>query len=237
MKNTKVNDNWEILVNSQKSKSEKDNINTFPKQISSYVFIFDCEENKILFVNNAFETLTGYKTKKFNLDLLIEIIHPEDLQHFFNCEEKGLIFTNKLSFDEHFQYKLIYSYRIKTSKGEYIRIRQECQAIEVNNSGHLTKTFVTHKKIENADPELIQQHRIFDKSQNIYIDSENRYNLTKRELEILCLIKDGYNSQQIADQLFLSKNTVLTHRKNILNKTSSVSFIELIKKLSYNHNQ
>jgi len=30
----------------------------------------------------------------------------------------------------------------------------------------------------------------------------------------------------------ISKNTVLTHRKNILNKTKTNSFIELIKKIS-----
>lgn len=69
----------------------------------------------------------------------------------------------------------------------------------------------------------------------IYIDTENRYNLSKREFEILNLIKEGYNSQEVSEKLNVSKNTVLTHRKNILNKTNSSSFIELVKKLSYSH--
>jgi len=226
---------WENLVKAQKSQSEKDNVLKIPEQIHSYFFIYDCFKNQILFTNSAFDTVTGYKTDDFNLDVLIDIIHPEDQSYFFECEERNLEFTNKLLFNDHFKYSHSYSYRIKTSSGTYIRILQECQALEVNNSGHLTKTLVNHKKIDYSDHITASDFRIFDKSQNIYIDSENRYNLTKRELEILNLIKNGLNSQQVSDTLNISKNTILTHRKNILNKTSCTSFIELVKKLSYVH--
>jgi len=42
--------------------------------------------------------------------------------------------------------------------------------------------------------------------------------MTDRENEIIVLIAEGYTNDQIADMLFLSKHTVNTHRKNILNK-------------------
>ena len=45
-----------------------------------------------------------------------------------------------------------------------------------------------------------------------------QYNLTKRELEILQLIKNNFTNQQMADQLFLSVYTVETHRKNVMQK-------------------
>lgn len=231
----KNNNKWQDLVNAQKSQSKIDNKIKVPEQIHSYFFIYDCFENKILFTNSSFKTITGNDEKLFDLDFLINMIHPEDLEYFFNCEEKHLAFTNKLAFNDHFKYNNFYSYRIKTNSGEYMRILQECQALEVNDSGHLTKTLVKHKKIEYSETKPENDYKLFDKSLNIYIDSENRYNLTKRELEILNLIKDGLNSQQVSDQLKISKNTILTHRKNILNKTNSNSFIELVKKLSYVH--
>lgn len=232
----KLNSNkWEKLVKSQKSKSKIDNQIEIPEQIHSYFFIFDCFHNTILFTNTAFETVTNYNANDFTLDFLLKIIHPEDLNYFFECEESYLEFTNNLSFNEHFKYTHCYSYRIKTNSGDYIRVFQECQALEVNNSGHLTKTLVNHKKIDYSETPPIRDFKIYDKSQNSYIDVENRFNLTKRELEILNLIKNGMNSQQISDTLNISKNTILTHRKNILNKSNSSSFIELIKKLSYVH--
>lgn len=42
--------------------------------------------------------------------------------------------------------------------------------------------------------------------------------LTERELEILKLIAEQKNTKEIADQLFISVNTVETHRKNLIKK-------------------
>jgi len=56
-----------------------------------------------------------------------------------------------------------------------------------------------------------------------------QFNLTKRELEILKLIKKEYTNQQIADELFLSIYTVETHRKNIMQKLNLKSPVALHK--------
>lgn len=44
------------------------------------------------------------------------------------------------------------------------------------------------------------------------------YNLTKREVDIIQLILNQYESNEIAEKLFLSPLTVKTHRKNIFRK-------------------
>ncbi len=51
---------------------------------------------------------------------------------------------------------------------------------------------------------------------------------TAREFEIIRLIHEGHDSEQIAEKLFLSKHTVNTHRKNILEKTGKAHISELI---------
>lgn len=53
--------------------------------------------------------------------------------------------------------------------------------------------------------------------------------LTPREKEILILICDSFTSQQIADKLFISSNTVETHRKNLLSKTAANNTAGLVK--------
>jgi DNA-binding CsgD family transcriptional regulator len=56
-----------------------------------------------------------------------------------------------------------------------------------------------------------------------------RKDLTERELEVLSLIIQEYTSREIAKKLFISKQTVDTHRLNIMQKTGSKSLVGLIK--------
>ena len=62
------------------------------------------------------------------------------------------------------------------------------------------------------------------------------YSLTDREIEIVRFLLEGKSSKEIADKLFISKNTVDTHRRNILEKTKTKTTAELlasIKNLFY----
>ncbi|MCO5248723.1 MAG: response regulator transcription factor [Chitinophagales bacterium] len=54
-------------------------------------------------------------------------------------------------------------------------------------------------------------------------------NITGREMEILQLIALGLTSQDISEKLFISKNTVETHRKNLLAKLNVKNTASLLK--------
>jgi DNA-binding NarL/FixJ family response regulator len=53
--------------------------------------------------------------------------------------------------------------------------------------------------------------------------------LSKREIEVLVLIAEGFTNAEIADKLFTSKRTIETHRQNILEKTGAKNTANLIK--------
>ncbi len=53
--------------------------------------------------------------------------------------------------------------------------------------------------------------------------------LTSREIEIVKLIMEEFSSEEIAEKLFISKRTVDTHRKNIIQKTNTRTLVGLIK--------
>jgi len=57
-----------------------------------------------------------------------------------------------------------------------------------------------------------------------------KYQLSKREIEVLKLIADGNSNKDIAATLMLSVYTVETHRKNIHHKLGVSNSIELLKK-------
>jgi DNA-binding NarL/FixJ family response regulator len=52
---------------------------------------------------------------------------------------------------------------------------------------------------------------------------------TKREIEILTLIAEGYTNQEIADQLFTSKRTVEGHRQALIGKTGARNTPSLVR--------
>lgn len=53
--------------------------------------------------------------------------------------------------------------------------------------------------------------------------------LSKRELEVLRLIAEGFTNAEIAEKLFTSKRTIETHRQNIIEKTQTKNTANLIK--------
>lgn len=60
-------------------------------------------------------------------------------------------------------------------------------------------------------------------------DQADDAGLSKREMEILTLIAQGYTNAEMADKLFVSKRTIETHRQNILYKTKTRNTAHLIK--------
>ncbi|KXH79719.1 LuxR family transcriptional regulator [Chryseobacterium kwangjuense] len=59
--------------------------------------------------------------------------------------------------------------------------------------------------------------------------------LTRREMEILKLICDGFSSKDICEKLFISINTVETHRKRILLKLNAKNSVGIVKYALENH--
>lgn len=55
-----------------------------------------------------------------------------------------------------------------------------------------------------------------------------QFSLTPREIEIIKLIKAGMDTAKIAEKLFLSEETVKSHRKNIYFKLNINKVTELI---------
>ncbi|MFC7523334.1 response regulator [Parapedobacter sp. GCM10030251] len=62
----------------------------------------------------------------------------------------------------------------------------------------------------------------------------NKFKLSRREQEIIQLVRNGHTNQEIADILFLSIHTVMTHRKNILHKLGVRNTAEMLTVISNN---
>ena len=79
---------------------------------------------------------------------------------------------------------------------------------------------------------VARSKRIIVKDAEEFDDSfSKKIVLSNREREVALLIAEGLDSQAVADRLFISKNTVQTHRKKIFKKMNVRSVVELVKAL------
>jgi len=69
-----------------------------------------------------------------------------------------------------------------------------------------------------------------DKGSSYFIDDfMKKYQLTRREVEIIKMIAKELTSKEIGENLFISEFTVSTHRRNIMRKLNSKNVAGLLK--------
>ncbi len=85
--------------------------------------------------------------------------------------------------------------------------------------------------IEELSQTIIRYRKSLSSNKENYKSLPGFDLLSGREKDVLELMLEGITSAQIAEKLFISRNTVDTHRRNILNKLNATSTIELFKLL------
>lgn len=73
--------------------------------------------------------------------------------------------------------------------------------------------------ISSFDDEIVIEEKVTRLLEAIANEAEEQGELSAREKEVLRLLVDGKINKEIADELCISINTVITHRKNITSKT------------------
>ncbi|RYU97193.1 response regulator [Emticicia agri] len=109
-------------------------------------------------------------------------------------------------------------------------------AIQAGASGYILKKS-KKAELEKAILAVASGKKYFNEELLASLTHEEEYNavdyqhqsLTERELEVLILIAEEYSSQQIANKLFISLNTVESHRKNIFRKLNIKNLAGIIK--------
>jgi DNA-binding NarL/FixJ family response regulator len=95
------------------------------------------------------------------------------------------------------------------------------ETLSANPVTYLVKPFTENQLLVAM---IMATHRMFKKQNSNNANLE----LTQREKEIARLVSQGLNSKQVAHQLFISSETVRTHRKNMLQRNNLSSFNQLI---------
>ena len=118
------------------------------------------------------------------------------------------------------------------SDHKFVRLIEQYQILELDARGQIWLMFsvVDTSPNQESDGSVKCQILNFRTGHFIPIEAEPKpqLELTKRELEILKLVKQGYLSKEISDKLSISVHTVNTHRYRFLEKLGANNSIEAV---------
>jgi DNA-binding CsgD family transcriptional regulator len=204
----------------------------------SYYFVINHHSLTCDFVSKEVEDVMGYAPSEFSLQFLNEQLHPDDKPWFLSNGHKSIEFFSGMAIDKMLKYKLRYDIRYRKKNGEYARILYQGVIIEHDDNGMLLRSLAVHTDItylkKEGKPVLSfigmdgEPSYVDVASNNILV--KNKEGLTSREKQILTLLVEGKLSKQISSILDISKQTVDTHRKNMLRKNNLSNTGELIGK-------
>ncbi|RDV16915.1 LuxR family transcriptional regulator [Pontibacter diazotrophicus] len=191
-------------------------------EVPASIYISSLEKG-VVWCNKTNEETLGYTLDEIlemgGWEYLYKIVHPDDhnipddsvdhYQHFDGAEFGGIF---RAKHKEAKDYKWFMGWAKAYSKNQEGQVK-ELLCVDVDLSPQMN----TDKQLAAALKENLKlKHKLLIKS------------LRQRELEVLTLVCKGFSTKEIAEKLFISINTVSTHRKNIQHKLGTNNVADLV---------
>lgn len=201
-----------------------------------FFFIGDIIHFKVLFTSKRSLQMIGVNPENVIPHLFFEATHPEDIERYSLARTKLTALAQQFFIEEKGSALLSSNLKTQSTDGKYKCLLFQCHLFYSETP---VKTVYVLQVITNVDwckKIKKEPHYYFgnDFSHFKYPDEkllEIGCIYTKREFEIIKLIELGLNTEQLAEKLFVSINTINVHRGNILKKSGKARISELIHDL------
>lgn len=185
-----------------------------------YISIYLLEKEKFIYSNSALKRIIGnYSTKLINKnwDFWFDLV----------CKDELLPVKNKINnffSTPYFKTPYVLKYHIVDENGRKILLRHELLLHYLQGNILAINYF-----FDITEKEKIEAYFNLNTNKKFY---KKKNSISPREEEVLKLVADGFSSKQIADKLFISNHTAISHRKNLIEKFKVKNTAQLIKRIS-----
>ena len=202
---------------------------TLPNQ---FYYVINNQTKECIYVSDSITDVTGYTPDEWTYKCILEYIHPNDKpfidRALYACFKYCMSPVINLPITD----AMTVNYRIKHKDGHYIHILRNgyCTSMDTDNRMvHNTSMCmdISDIKHNNTQSMILQDREKVVVELHSY-DYINWAVLSNREQEIVELLCNNKTSEQIGQQLFISKHTVDTHRRKILTKLNLKNTTELL---------
>lgn len=186
----------------------------------NYHEIFDMMTMRKAVVSSRLLAFLGFATQE-EADAAIV---PDDAYRIVKIGTHFLRYGYTVDTPKRKHLKMTSDYRIRNAEGETVRLTEHHIPLELDARGNFWLILSSISLSPERDVSVPMRHRFTDVETGMMLllspknDTLIQSPISDREAEVLELIAQGKSSKQIAGMLFISTNTVNTHRQRIIEK-------------------
>lgn len=222
-------------------------------------FITDFQKYLTLFCSDSIEDLSGWTSEEFThggFAMSFIMIHPLDRTRILTSLSQEVELRNTQKFI-HDNIPVHAQFRFRSKEGSWLWFDDKLTVLERDKNENVKYMIGSIRKFdpvkESSDDSALKllDSDVLLKDGKTYINLEtllkiqntkrdyhllnqqdqlDSFKLTNRELEILSLIIEGLSTDEISAQIFVTKNTVNMHRKQIMKKLQAKNLADLVRK-------
>ncbi len=206
------------------------------KHNNQFFYIGDLLLMKVLFTSSGSLDIIGVDPDHLDLSSFMIRVHPEDLKRYSLARAQVIKSGYELLIKRSGTTLLSSHFMHRNASGNYFNLLFQAFSFytEVPAKTIYMMLLLTDLSSFNIDKHRYHYYTGDDPAMFRYPDEDlltTGHIFSEREFEIIKLISEGMDSEQIANKLFLSVNTVNTHRRNILKKTKKSTTHDLVIEL------
>lgn len=226
-------------VNRAGAESREEVLELFDKmhQVFPHWVIMSCPmmHPNISYISRNTPAVFGYSgeylLRNSNMEKFFAHVHEADQQDLYECFSELHNLYESILPEEHQQYRAIFHYRFRKENGQYMYLYDEKATIQLRGSGNLYyvlfRDITAERTFNGVKIEVFKQDQELNKIKE-FRPSAQRHALSKREQELVVLMRQGLSTKEIAWYLKISQNTVRNIKSRMFEKYQVNNSIELL---------
>lgn len=200
-----------------------------------YSCIFNWSEMRYTYVGCSIKKVLGYEKELFltqGFEFSVRIIHPHDFERLKSIYEVIFNYYYRTPAEERARLRFSYNFRVKKADNSYINLLRQSTFIDFTDDGKPTLEQINSIDISGfnyTNDITLVVHRLSPGGTFVlcyeFTFSKEQTALSERERQVMELIGKGFTTKEIALKLYLSMETVKSHRKKIIAKTGASNMI------------
>ena len=207
-------------------------------QSNTCCYSVDYRTGQYLYLSPSIKRLLGYERSAWQLEgvqSLLRLLHADDRKALRDIHKEALRTIHELPIQQRRDLSFTYAYRITAGDGRELLLSNHSVFLTFDAAGEPLSDFTVMADITPFKPHYTRTLFVKQLSpqgevpyRTVLFLSGPAVHFSRRELEVLYLVAQGYTSEEISRCLFISYYTVCGHRKNLLHKAGTKRTVELL---------